>query len=217
MNRMSSGAWFHAQGSESIVPWLYCWLCSGEPSLQATGVLGPDFVHRFQKEQFWGAVSGRTKPACLHLLLPHGAVGAMGPTYTGVLVSLAFQGEGSRSCSRGWGVGIWSSKFLCVLGSRTYQQVPSNGAWSHRWLQGHGIRCVELQVFFSFFPWLVASLFMDSERVLLLTVYGTPWVPFGIFWSSFFRVVNHCWAVGMSTIHHLYFFDLFLVTNAIQP
>jgi hypothetical protein len=32
----------------------------------------------------------------------------------------------------------------------------------------------------SFFPRLVASLFVDSERALLLAGYGTPWVPFGV-------------------------------------
>jgi hypothetical protein len=47
-------------------------------------------------------------------------VGAMHHVYTQVPVFLAFQGEGS---SRVVG-GSMSSKFLCVLGSRTYHQAP---------------------------------------------------------------------------------------------
>jgi hypothetical protein len=60
------------------------------------------------------------------------------------------------------------------------------------------------KLFFPFFLWLVASLFVDSEKALLLTGYGTPWVPFGgplIF--LFFRVVSCCWAIRMATICHL--------------
>jgi hypothetical protein len=39
---------------------------------------------------------------------------------------------------------------------------------------------ISCKSFFPFFLWLVASLFADSERDLLLTVYGTPLVPFGV-------------------------------------
>jgi hypothetical protein len=54
----------------------------------------------------------------------------------------------------------------------------------------------------SFFLCLVASLFADSERALLLTGYGTLWVPFEILLSSFFRVVSHHWDIGISIICH---------------
>jgi hypothetical protein len=36
------------------------------------------------------------------------------------------------------------------------------------------------KLFLPFFPCLVASLLMDSERALLLAGYGTLWVPFGV-------------------------------------
>jgi hypothetical protein len=64
---------------------------------------------------------------------------------------------------------MWTSEFLHVLGSRTYLQAQrSEAMWK---LQGQGIRSVELESFFPSFLWLVASLFMDSERALLLTGY----------------------------------------------
>jgi hypothetical protein len=44
-------------------------------------------------------VARRAKPAGLHLLLPV-EQWEPGPAYTGLLVSLAFQGEDSRSCVR---------------------------------------------------------------------------------------------------------------------
>jgi hypothetical protein len=46
--------------------------------------------------QFCGAASGGTKPP-----VTHGAVEAMGPTHTGVPISMVFQGKGSSSCNRG--------------------------------------------------------------------------------------------------------------------
>jgi hypothetical protein len=64
-----------------------------------------------------------------------GAAGAVGLACTGVLVSLAFQGEGSRSCSRGEG-GVPSS-FVCQEGLTTKIR-PSNGAWSHVATSGAG-------------------------------------------------------------------------------
>jgi hypothetical protein len=42
----------------------------GEPSLQAAGVLEPDFLHGLQGAQFSGAAAGGTRTAGLHLLLP---------------------------------------------------------------------------------------------------------------------------------------------------
>jgi hypothetical protein len=35
-------------------------------------------------------------------------------------------------------------------------------------------------LFFLFFPWLVISLFADSEKALLLAGYETLWAPFGV-------------------------------------
>jgi hypothetical protein len=70
----------------------------------------------------------------------------VGPAYTGVLVSLAFQAEGSRHV-----LGVaWSFEFLCVPGSRTYHWIMEPGAaW---WLQEQGIRSVELQVILPILP-----------------------------------------------------------------
>jgi hypothetical protein len=56
-----------------------------------------------------------------------GAAGAMDPAYTGALVSQAFQGEGSRSCSRGEGQAL----SFCVCqeaGLTTEHQVMDPGA-----------------------------------------------------------------------------------------
>jgi hypothetical protein len=43
-------------GSEG--QWLSCWLGSEEPSLQAAGVLGPDFLLELQGAQFSCSVAG---------------------------------------------------------------------------------------------------------------------------------------------------------------
>jgi hypothetical protein len=47
-------------------------------------------------------------------------------------------------------------------------------------LQGLGLGVLSCELFFPFFPWLVASPFVDSERALLLTGYRTQWVFFGV-------------------------------------
>jgi hypothetical protein len=62
---------------------------------------------------------------------------------------------------------------------------PSNGAWRHMKTSGVGMGVLSCEQFFPFFPWLVASPFEDLESALLLTDYGTPWVPFGVPSSSF--------------------------------
>jgi hypothetical protein len=70
--------------------------------------------------------------------------------------------------------------------NRTY-----NGAWSSVETSGAGeLGVLSCKSFFPFFPWLVASLFVDLERALFLAGYGTPSVPFGVPSSSFFRVVS---------------------------
>jgi hypothetical protein len=81
------------------------------------------------------------------------AAGAVGPAYTGTLVSLALQGEGIRPCMRG---GAWSSKFLCVSGSMTNHWVmESRAMWQLQ--ECWAVSCYSY------------SLFADSERALLLT------------------------------------------------
>jgi hypothetical protein len=45
-------------------------LTVGEQSLQAAGILGPDFLHGLQGAQFCGAAARGTEPAGLCLLLP---------------------------------------------------------------------------------------------------------------------------------------------------
>jgi hypothetical protein len=61
---------------------------SGEQSLGTTGVPGPDFPQRLQGAHFCGAAG-----LCL---ITCGAMGAMGPAYTRLPISLAFQDESNR-------------------------------------------------------------------------------------------------------------------------
>jgi hypothetical protein len=72
----------------------------GELSLRIVGVLGSDFPHRLQG----------TESAGLCLLL-----------------SLLFQGESSRLCSRGEHGSL--SSCVCWVAGLTAKQVLSNGAW----------------------------------------------------------------------------------------
>jgi hypothetical protein len=100
--------------------------------------------------EFWGLISctgfwnRRTKPVCGHRsdqaqflsccwgngacwLVPSvtcGETGDVEPAYTGVVFSLAFQGEGSRSCT---GESVELRIPVCA-GQRCLP--PSNGAWS---------------------------------------------------------------------------------------
>jgi hypothetical protein len=58
----------------------------------------------------------------------------------------------------------------------------------------HGdFRCGGTGVLSCNFLLVVVFLFVDSERALLVTGYGTPWVLFGVPRSSFFKVVNRHW------------------------
>jgi hypothetical protein len=64
------------------------------------------------------------KACCLaSSVVTHGATEAVGPTYTGMFVFLAFQGEGNRSCTGG--------NVELQVPVRTMQQdlQLSNGAW----------------------------------------------------------------------------------------
>jgi hypothetical protein len=102
----------------------------------------------------------------------HGTKRAMGPAYTGALVSLTFQGEGSRSC-------IGRSLELRVPVCARWDLLLNNGAWSSQRLQGWGIKSVELQVILPILPLvscLSVSLFKDSGRVLFLADYAF-WGP----------------------------------------
>jgi hypothetical protein len=73
------------------------------------------------------------------------------PAYTGALVSLVFQGEGSRSCSLGKHVAL--SSCVCWEAGLNTKQVPSNGAWSQvETSGGREIRSVELQVILPILP-----------------------------------------------------------------
>jgi hypothetical protein len=44
--------------------------------------------------------------------------------------------------------------------------------------RGRRSRVLSYKLFLLFYLWLVASLFADSERALLLASYETPWVIF---------------------------------------
>jgi hypothetical protein len=75
------------------------------------GVLGPNFLHKLQGQQFCGAVARGTEPAGLHLLLPM-EQWKLWDLLTELSFSLAFQDKGSWSCI--------VEEFLCVLGSGIY-------------------------------------------------------------------------------------------------
>jgi hypothetical protein len=99
----------------------------------------------------------------------------MGPAYPGVPVSRVFQGEGSRSCSKGEH-GVMSSCVYWEIGVTT----KHSEKWSlelHRNFRGMGSAVLSCELFF---PGLVASLFVDLERALLLTGYG----PYGCLLGS---------------------------------
>jgi hypothetical protein len=58
------------------------------------------------QQEFWGLLAkcqlpGATGSAAVMGEQSLWAAGALGPAYTGALISLVFQGEGSRSCSMG--------------------------------------------------------------------------------------------------------------------
>jgi hypothetical protein len=68
-----------------------------------------------------------------------------------------------------------SMEFQVPVCTRQWDLSPGKGAWSNTVTSGAG----NCRLFFSFFLWLV-YLFADSERALLLTGYGTLWLPFGV-------------------------------------
>jgi hypothetical protein len=73
---------------------------SGKPSLWVAGVLGAACQHSLLGPQYTGTAASLGEPSLLAWpSVNRGAAGAMGPAYTETLVSLAFQGEGSRLCS----------------------------------------------------------------------------------------------------------------------
>jgi hypothetical protein len=72
------------------------------------------------------------------------------PAYTGVLVSLVFQGEGSRLCRKGEH-GVPSSLPLNML---------SNGAWSRMEISGVG-ESVNCKLLFPFFDTIFPEPYLD--------------------------------------------------------
>jgi hypothetical protein len=60
--------------------------------------------------------------------------GALGPAYTRALASLAFQGEGSRSCS--WEDHGALSSCVCWEAGLTIERELSYGVWSHVEISG---------------------------------------------------------------------------------
>jgi hypothetical protein len=108
--------------------------CLGEESLLAVGVPGPDFPHRLQRTQFCGAADEETEPAGLCLLLP---------VEQQELWDLVAQGHWFLWLFRVKVAGLalgraQSSKFLCVPGSRTYNQVMEPGVMWQLQRQGIG-------------------------------------------------------------------------------
>jgi hypothetical protein len=64
-----------------------------EPSILAVGVLWPVCLAQTSRSHSSCCWHGETKPPDLCLLLPIGAVGALGPAYAGARVPLLFQCE----------------------------------------------------------------------------------------------------------------------------
>jgi hypothetical protein len=103
-----------------------------------------------------------------------------------LLVSLAFQDKGSRLYIEG-SMELWVSVFWAegITKKEWHLKLCSN-------FKGGELRELSCGSFFPFFSWLVVSLFVDSERVFLLSVYGTPWLPFEFHWFSYWEVVGNC-------------------------
>jgi hypothetical protein len=151
-----------------------CWACASRATAAAAGKGEP----RLLAYSFCYPWSSRSPGVCL----------CRGTSFLGTLWWGAAGHVPGRNMEV-W-VPVWTWK----------QDLPpsmlSNGAWSCMETLGEGIWSVELQVIF---PWLVAFLFVYSERTLLLASYRTLWVSFGPPQSYFFRIVG----LGMSTIYHL--------------
>jgi hypothetical protein len=129
-------------------------------------LLGPNLLHGFQGAQFCGAVAGVTKPVSLCLLL-HVEKWKPWDLLTQVH----------------WFPWHFSVRVTGhILGRRMELQVLVC-AWSlelHGDFRGEESGVLSCGSFFPFFLWLIASLYVDLERVLLLACYGTLWVPFGV-------------------------------------
>jgi hypothetical protein len=121
---------------------------------------------------FLAQASGRTVPWCCFQgnwagwLMPFvtcGAVGAVVPAYTGVLVSLMFQGEGSRlynGSTENW-VPLCAGKQDLTPNECQVMVMEPGAIWDFR---GRVLGVLSCESFFTFFPWLVASLFADLEK-----------------------------------------------------
>jgi hypothetical protein len=104
-------------------------LAQEEPSGKVVGVLGPDCQYSPPERSSAALLLTWENQACwLAPSVTHGAVDAVCSAYIGVLVSLEFQGDGSRSCGRG-DHGFLSS---CVCWEAGFTlSVLSNETWSH--------------------------------------------------------------------------------------
>jgi hypothetical protein len=117
----------------------------------------------------------RNQACWLEPFVTRGARGALGPAYTGVLVSLVLQSEGSRSCIRG----EHGALSLCVC--QTAGLTLSSGAWSCDVILGVGDWSVELLVFLPILP-LVSCFSICRFR----EGFASCWLgdPMGAFWGT---------------------------------
>jgi hypothetical protein len=102
---------------------------------------------------FWGNQACWLVPS-----VTRGAVEAVGPAYTGVPVSLAFQGEGVAGCVVGGSMELWvpvCARKQDLTPSKHWVMEPRT-TW---WLQGWGIGSVELRVVFPILS-MVSSLWI---------------------------------------------------------
>jgi hypothetical protein len=117
--------WSPPPASGSTVQWFCCPLSLEEPSQRAVGAPPPISCTGFRELSsvvlLWGKLSLLACAFCE-------SVGAKCPAYTGTLVSLAFQGEGSRSCGGG-SMELWVPYVYWEVGLTT-REVPSDGTWS---------------------------------------------------------------------------------------
>jgi hypothetical protein len=109
----------------------------------------------------------------------HGTVGFLGQAYTGSPVSLVFQGEGSRLCTREERGA--PSSCVCLEPGLTAKPVQNNGAWSCSGTQGWAFRRVQLKFTLPILHMVSFSSICKFGEGLLLTGYGTPWLLCGIF------------------------------------
>jgi hypothetical protein len=157
----SSGACFPGVGSRRAVQWgepsfrvagalgptswhrlpgaMVAAACLGEPSLQAVGVLGPDCQPGLPGAQSTASAASLGEPSLLACEFCYlWSSRAVDPSYTGVLISLAFQGEGSRLCSGG---SVESSCVCWKAGLTTANHTEKWSLESHRNFRARDREC----------------------------------------------------------------------------